>query len=236
MSLNQIVILTKLGESAFGKNWKATLADDLSIARPTISDWLSGKKPIPINTWHHIQKILVRRNSELEDSLNYLIENTHLIVISEMIRKGKTVIQGDFGDYLNGFTDEKILLLARAIDYVSEKEFEEAKEEDPDVISLYCPSHSNIIKAIDFHKNIRGLLSKRIDMNSASYCAEEYFKHLPQCNLEYSFENINRMLIDISESALDQYEMSDSIEDKWCFEDEIEEMKKDNLNKLSYLS
>lgn len=236
MSLNQVGILTKLGESAFGKNWKSTLADDLLIARPTMSDWLSGKKPIPINTWHSIQNVLIQRKSELEHSLNYLIENTHLIVIGEMIRKGKTVIQGNYGDYLNSLTYSQIVFLEAAIKYSSEKKWEEAKEEDPNLISLYSPSDSTIKEAIKFHQYIRGILSNKIDMTTASSCAEAYFRILPLCNAEYSFEQINSMLITISEQAVEDYENSDIEEEKWCIEEEIEKIQTDASNKLSYMN
>ena len=56
--INQIELLKKLGIAAFGNSWKASLADSLPVARPTITDWIKGEKPIPVGVWGDIQKIL----------------------------------------------------------------------------------------------------------------------------------------------------------------------------------
>ena len=39
--INQIELLEKLGIAAFGNSWKASLADALPVARPTVTDWLT---------------------------------------------------------------------------------------------------------------------------------------------------------------------------------------------------
>ena len=59
--INQIELLEKLGVAAFGKSWKASLADSLPVARQTVTDWTTGKKPIPVGVWGDLQKIVESR-------------------------------------------------------------------------------------------------------------------------------------------------------------------------------
>ena len=67
--INQIELLEKLGIAAFGNAWKASLADTLKIARPTVTDWTTGKKPIPVGVWGDVQKIIESRLMGLEGAL-----------------------------------------------------------------------------------------------------------------------------------------------------------------------
>ena len=94
--INQIELLEKLGIAAFGNSWKASLADALPVARPTITDWLSGKKPVPVGVWSDIQKILESRLMCMQGALLEIKEQRHLIILEEMQRKGKATINDEF--------------------------------------------------------------------------------------------------------------------------------------------
>ena len=98
--INQIELLEKLGVAAFGKSWKASLADSLPVARQTVTDWTTGKKPIPVGVWGDIQKIVESRLRGLQGALLEIKEQRHLIIVQEMQRKGKVHINDAFSDFL----------------------------------------------------------------------------------------------------------------------------------------
>ncbi|MFX4485937.1 hypothetical protein ABTA87_20540, partial [Acinetobacter baumannii] len=107
-------LLEKLGIAAFGNAWKASLADALPVARPTITHWMTGKKPIPVGVWGDIQKIIESRLMGLQGALLEIKEQRHLIIIEEMKRKGKAYIQDEFSAYLYAMSDDEIMKLLSA--------------------------------------------------------------------------------------------------------------------------
>lgn len=168
--INQIELLEKLGIAAFGNAWKASLADTLNIARPTITDWTTGKKPIPVGVWSDIQKIIESRLMGLQGALLEIKEQRHLIVVQEMSRKGKVFLKGTFPDYLYSMTDEEIqgLLAAYKAEYLKC-----ASEYPNDIFA----DLATIKDAIDFNICIRNI-NGNLDLAMAEECAISYGKNL----------------------------------------------------------
>ena len=168
--INQIELLEKLGIAAFGNAWKASLADALPVARPTITDWMTGKKPIPVGIWANIQKIIESRLMGLQGALLEIKEQRHLIIVEEMKRKGKAYIQDEFSAYLYAMSDDEIMKLLSAY----KKEYARLSAEYPNDIF----ADLLVIKdAIDFNICIRDM-NGSLDLGLAEDCALSYFKNM----------------------------------------------------------
>ncbi|HAV5925680.1 TPA: hypothetical protein JI221_00370 [Acinetobacter baumannii] len=168
--INQIELLEKLGIAAFGNAWKASLADALPVARPTITDWMTGKKPIPVGVWGDIQKIIESRLMGLQGALLEIKEQRHLIIIEEMKRKGKAYIQDEFSAYLYAMSDDEIMKLLSAY----KKEYARLSAEYPNDIF----ADLLVIKdAIDFNICIRDM-NGSLDLGLAEDYALSYFKNM----------------------------------------------------------
>ena len=168
--INQSELLEKLGVAAFGKTWKADLADSLPVARPTITDWMSGKKPIPVGVWSDIQKILESRLMGLQVALLEIKEQRHLIIVQEMQRKGKVFLKGTLADYLYSMTDDEILSLLKAY----KEEYAKLSSEYPNDIFADL---ATIKDAIDFNICIRDI-NGNLDLSVAEDCAISYAKNM----------------------------------------------------------
>lgn len=168
--INQSELLEKTGIAAFGKTWKADLADSLPVARPTITDWMSGKKPIPVGVWSDIQRILNSRMMGLQGAILVLSEQKHLVIIQEMQRKGKVVINDAFTEHLNALSDTQVqeALGAYKVEYANlSKEYPNDSFADL----------STIKDALDFQFCIRDL-NDNLDLSLAEDCAISYQKNM----------------------------------------------------------
>lgn len=168
--INQIELLEKLGIAAFGNAWKASLADTLKIARPTITDWTTGKKPIPVGVWGDIQKIIESRLMGLQGALLEVKEQRHLIIVQEMSRKGKVFLKGTLPDYLYSMADDEILGLLAAY----KEEYMKCSTEYP---NDFFADLATIKDAIDFNICIRNI-DGSLDLSLAEQCAISYEKNL----------------------------------------------------------
>ena len=168
--INQIELLKKLGIAAFGNSWKASLADSLKIARPTITDWTTGKKPIPVGVWSDIQKIIESRLMGLQGALLEIKEQRHLIIVQEMQRKGKVVINDAFAEYLYALSDDEILSLLKAY----KEEYAKLSSEYPNDTFADL---ATIKDAIDFNICIRDI-NGNLDLSIAEDCAISYAKNM----------------------------------------------------------
>ncbi len=168
--INQIELLKKLGIAAFGKTWKADLADSLPVARPTITDWMSGKKPIPVGVWSDIQRILNSRLLAIKGGILELSEQKHVIVVKEMQRKGKVVINDAFAEYLYALSDDEILSLLKAY----KEEYAKLSSEYPNDTFADL---ATIKDAIDFNICIRDI-NGNLDLSIAEDCAISYAKNM----------------------------------------------------------
>lgn len=166
----QTQLLIQLGEAAYGKSWKASLADNLPVARPTITDWITGKKPIPVGVWADIQTILNDRMQELQIAVTALSGQKHLIVIAEMLRKDKVVIHDAYADYLNSFSDDEILQLLEC--YKKENARCAAQYPNDTFADL-----SSILDAIQFQIVVRNI-NGNLDLSIAEDCAISYQSNL----------------------------------------------------------
>lgn len=180
--INQIELLEKLGIAAFGNSWKASLADALPVARPTVTDWLTGKKPIPVGVWSDIQKILESRLMAMQGAILEIKEQRHLIIVEEMKRKGKAYIDDTFSEYLYSMSDNEIMGLLSAY----KEEFFKLSEKYPNDTFV---DMSVIKDAIDFNYCIRDL-NGNLDLSLAEDCALSYFNNMKiakSFNLDESF-------------------------------------------------
>ena len=168
--INQIELLKKLGVAAFGNSWKASLADSLLVARPTITDWIKGEKPIPVGMWSDIQKILESRLMGLQGALLEIKEQRHLIIVQEMQRRGKVHINDAFSDFLYAMSDDEIMRLLAAY---KEEYAKLAKAYPSDIFA----DLATIKDAIDFNICIRDI-DGNIDLSLAEDCAISYQNNL----------------------------------------------------------
>lgn len=169
--MNQIEKLIVLGESAFGKSWKASLADALPVARPTITDWLKGEKRIPVGVWAEIKRILLERQKEVENGL-MLISSKHLIIVEEMQRKHKATTTGAFASYLLSLLDEEIQEIYNAY----KTEYARCSKEYP---NDSFADLATIKDALDFNFCIRNL-NGNLDLSLAEDCALSFAKNKKQ--------------------------------------------------------
>ncbi|UYF78225.1 helix-turn-helix domain-containing protein [Acinetobacter ursingii] len=166
--MNQIEKLIILGEAAFGKSWKASLADAIPVARPTITDWIKGEKPIPVGIWKEIQRILADRKKEIDEAI-VLINTRHLIILEEMKRKLMATTLGDFSDYLLELSDDEIRIIYAAY----KTEYARCNMLYPDDVFTDL---STIKDALDFNFCIRNL-DGNLDLKLAEDCALSFAKN-----------------------------------------------------------
>lgn len=178
-NINQKEFLEKLGIAAFGKTWKADLADALPVARPTITDWVSGKKPIPVGVWSDIQRILNSRLLSLQGAALELSERKHIMIIQEMQRKSRVIINDVFGDWLNLLSDNEI----QNFSYAYEKEYACCSSEYPSELLIDL---STIKDAIQFQICVRSL-SDDLDLATAEEYAISYMNNL-RLAADYDFD------------------------------------------------
>ncbi|MEG2635531.1 MAG: hypothetical protein RSA09_03245 [Acinetobacter sp.] len=192
--INQIELLEKLGIAAFGNAWKASLADTLKIARPTITDWTTGKKPIPVGVWVDIQKIIESRLMGLQGALLEIKEQRHLIIVQEMERKGKVFLKGVLPDYLFSMSDDEITGLLAAY----KEEYLKCSTEYP---NDFFADLATIKDAIDFNICIRDI-GGNLDLSLAEQCAISYEKNL---KLAQSFDLDQMFLIERVKELFSNY-------------------------------
>lgn len=168
--INQSELLEKMGIAAFGKTWKADLADSLPVARPTITDWMSKKKPIPVGVWSDIQRILNSRMMGLQGAILVLSEQKHIVIIQEMQRKGKVVLSDAFAEHLNKLSDTQVqgVLMAYKAEYANL-----SKEYPNDTFA----DLATIKDALDFQFCVRDL-NNNLDLSIAEDCAISYQKNM----------------------------------------------------------
>lgn len=192
--INQIELLEKLGIAAFGNSWKASLADALPVARPTVTDWLTGKKPIPVGVWSDIQKILESRLMAMQGALLEIKEQRHLIIVEEMKRKGKAYINDAFSEYLYSMSDNEIMGLLSAY----KEEFFKLFEKYPNDTFV---DMSVIKDAIDFNYCIRDL-NGNLDLSLAEDCALSYFNNM---KIAKTFNLDENFMIERSKEILESH-------------------------------
>lgn len=192
--INQIELLEKLGIAAFGKSWKASLADALPVARSTITDWLSGKKPVPVGVWSEIQKILESRLICMQGTFLEIKEKRHLIIVQEMQRKGKAIINDAFSDYLYAMSDDEIMGLLSAY----KEEFLKLSKDYPNDVFADLLS---IKDAIDFNYCIRDM-NGNLDLSLAEDCALSYFKNI---KLAKTFNLDEKFMIERSKEIMEYH-------------------------------
>lgn len=167
--INQIELLEKLGIAAFGNAWKASLADTLKIARPTITDWTTGKKPIPVGVWGDLQKIVESRLRGLQGALLEIKEQRHLIVVEEMQRKHRATTIGAFAEHLLNLQDDEI----RKIYAAYKTEFARCTKLHP---NDFFADLAVIKDALDFNFSVRNL-DGNLDLKLAEDCALSFAKN-----------------------------------------------------------
>lgn len=192
--INQIELLEKFGIAAFGNSWKASLADALPVARPTVTDWLTGKKPIPVGVWSDIQKILESRLMAMQGAILEIKEQRHLIIVEEMKRKGKAYIDDTFSEYLYSMSDHEIMGLLSAY----KEEFFKLSEKYPNDTFV---DMSVIKDAIDFNYCIRDL-NGNLDLSLAEDCALSYFNNMKTAK---SFNLDENFMIERSKEILESH-------------------------------
>lgn len=166
--MNQIEKLVILGEAAFGKSWKASLADAIPVARPTITDWIKGEKPIPVGIWKEIQRILADRKKEIDAAIA-LINTRHFIIVEEMKRKLMATTLGVFSDYLLEMSDDEI----RKIYAAYKTEYARCNQLHPNDVFADL---SAIKDALDFNFCIRNL-DGNLDLKLAEDFALSFAKN-----------------------------------------------------------
>ena len=191
--INQIELLEKLGIAAFGNAWKASLADTLKIARPTVTDWIKGEKPIPVERWGDIQKILESRLMGLQGALLEIKEQRHLVIVQEMQRKGKVYINDAFSYFLYAMSDDEIMRLLTAY---KEEYAKLAKAYPSDIFA----DLATIKDAIDFNICIRDI-NGNLDLSIAEDCAISYQNNL---KLAKSFDLDEVFMIERVKEILEQ--------------------------------
>lgn len=168
--INQIELLKKLGIAAFGNSWKASLADSLPVARQTVTDWTTGKKPIPVGVWGDLQKIVESRLRGLQGALLEIKEQRHLIIVQEMQRRGKVHINDAFSDFLYAMSDDEI----RKIYAAYKTEFARCTKLHP---NDFFADLAVIKDALDFNFIVRNL-DGNLDLKLAEDCAISYQNNL----------------------------------------------------------
>lgn len=65
-------LITQIGESLYGADWKSALASDLNINRKTIQRYASGEYEISPNLYTELQVLLAKRLTQICDAQNQL--------------------------------------------------------------------------------------------------------------------------------------------------------------------
>ena len=121
-------------------------------------------------------------------------EKRHLIIVQEMQRKGKAIINDAFSDYLYAMSDDEILGLLSAY----KEEFLKLSKDYPNDVFADLLS---IKDAIDFNYCIRDM-NGNLDLSLAEDCALSYFKNI---KLAKTFNLDEKFMIERSKEIMEYH-------------------------------
>ena len=70
--MSDIDLFVRIGETIYGPNWKAALAQDLGVRRASVQQWANGKYTLRPEIWAMVAEAIRLRREELGELLSLI--------------------------------------------------------------------------------------------------------------------------------------------------------------------
>jgi hypothetical protein len=67
MRMDDATLLGEVGQALWGPVWKGAMAEAVRHQKSAVSDWASGRMPVPAGVWSELKEIMRRRRHELDN-------------------------------------------------------------------------------------------------------------------------------------------------------------------------
>jgi hypothetical protein len=64
--MNDAPLIDEVGQALWGPNWKGPMAEAVHHERNAVTDWATGRMPVPPGVWNLLKEIMRRRRHELD--------------------------------------------------------------------------------------------------------------------------------------------------------------------------
>ena len=81
-------LIAEVGQALWGPAWKGPMAQAVRHQKSAVSDWASGRQPVPAGVWNELKDLMRRRRHELED-LAPRIQKAHDTALQRTIEQAK---------------------------------------------------------------------------------------------------------------------------------------------------
>lgn len=94
--MEDATLLGQVGHALWGPTWKGPMAEAVRHQKSAISDWASGRMPVPAGVWSELREVMRRRRHELDD-LAPRVQKAHDIALARTIELTKLGKRGRKG-------------------------------------------------------------------------------------------------------------------------------------------
>ena len=86
MRMDDARLLDEVGQALWGPNWKGSMAEAVRHQKSAVSDWASGRLPVPAGVWSELKEIMRRRRHDF-DNLARRIQKAHDAALERTIEQ-----------------------------------------------------------------------------------------------------------------------------------------------------
>ena len=91
--MNEADLIDEVGQALWGPNWKGPMAEAVHHQKSAVTDWASGRMPVPSGVWNELKDIMRKRRHEL-DRLASRAQKAHDLALARTVEQTKTGRRG----------------------------------------------------------------------------------------------------------------------------------------------
>jgi hypothetical protein len=88
MRMGDATMIAEVGHALWGPAWKGPMAEAVRHQKSAVSDWASGRVPVPAGVWSELKELARRRRHEL-DVLAPRIQRAHDTALQRTVEQTK---------------------------------------------------------------------------------------------------------------------------------------------------
>ena len=86
--MNDAALIDEVGQALWGPNWKGPMADAVRHQKSAVTDWATGRVPVPSGVWNELKEIMRKRRHDLE-RLASRAEKAHDSALQRTVEQAK---------------------------------------------------------------------------------------------------------------------------------------------------
>lgn len=91
--MNDAELIDEVGQALWGPNWKGPMAEAVRHQKSAVTEWASGRVPVPSGVWNELKEIMRKRRHEL-DRLASRAQRAHDLALVRTVEQTKTGRRG----------------------------------------------------------------------------------------------------------------------------------------------